>query len=77
MYVSSYCIINAPAVYYPSTLHKLIINLVNLEFAVRAISSFGRALPWHGRGDRFESGMVHNSQLAPSYHLILRLLTLT
>ncbi len=24
-----------------------------------AISSFGRALPWHGRGDRSESGMVH------------------
>lgn len=24
-----------------------------------AISSFGRALPWHGRGGRFESGMVH------------------
>ena len=24
-----------------------------------AISSFGRAFLWHGRGDRFESGMVH------------------
>ena len=24
-----------------------------------AISSFGRAFPWHGKGDRFESGMVH------------------
>ena len=23
------------------------------------ISSFGRALPWHGRGDRFESDMLH------------------
>ncbi len=28
-------------------------------FWSRAISSFGRALPWHGRGDRFDSGMVH------------------
>lgn len=24
-----------------------------------AISSSGRALPWHGRGERFESAMVH------------------
>ena len=28
-------------------------------FEIWAISSFGRALPWHGRGDRFDSGMVH------------------
>ncbi len=28
-------------------------------FLVRAISSFGRARPWHGRGDRFDPGMVH------------------
>lgn len=28
----------------------------------RAISSFGRALPWHGRGDRFKSGMVHQKR---------------
>ena len=27
-----------------------------------AISSIGRALPWHGRGSRFESGMVHNDE---------------
>ena len=30
-----------------------------IVYLTRAISSFGRALPWHGRGDRFKSGMVH------------------
>ena len=30
-----------------------------------ARSSSGRAFPWHGRGDRFESGRVH--------HLVQRL----
>ncbi len=29
----------------------------------RAISSFGRAFPWHGKGDRFKSGMVHQEKL--------------
>ena len=27
----------------------------------RAVSSFGRALPWHGRGEEFDSPTVHNS----------------
>ena len=27
-----------------------------------AFSSFGRALPWHGRGDRFEPGKVHQTK---------------
>lgn len=26
----------------------------------RAVSSFGRALPWHGRGEEFESPTVHS-----------------
>lgn len=26
----------------------------------RGISSFGRALAWHARGDRFDSGILHN-----------------
>ena len=36
-------------------------DLINCYNApnIRAISSFGRAFPWHGKGDRFESGMVH------------------
>ena len=25
----------------------------------RAVSSFGRALPWHGRGEEFDSPTVH------------------
>ena len=25
----------------------------------RGISSFGRALAWHARGDRFDSGILH------------------
>jgi len=29
---------------------------------LRALSSFGRALPWHGRGDRFEPGRVHQER---------------
>ena|GEM_PF-4655643 len=28
---------------------------------VRGVSSFGRALPWHGRGDRFKSDTLHHS----------------
>ncbi len=28
----------------------------------RGISSFGRALAWHARGDRFESGILHKNQ---------------
>ncbi len=28
-----------------------------------AFSSFGRALPWHGRGDRFEPGKVHHLKI--------------
>jgi putative endonuclease len=27
----------------------------------RGISSFGRALAWHARGDRFESGILHKN----------------
>ena len=30
------------------------------NYKIGAISSFGRARPWHGRGDRSEPGMVHN-----------------
>ena len=30
---------------------------------MRALSSSGRALPWHGRGDRFESGRVHQRSI--------------
>ena len=32
-------------------------------FEIRALSSAGRALPWHGRGRRFESGRVHQTYL--------------
>jgi hypothetical protein len=30
----------------------------------RGISSFGRALAWHARGDRFDSGILHTEGLA-------------
>jgi hypothetical protein len=31
---------------------------------VRGISSFGRALAWHARGDRFDSGILHSKKKA-------------
>ena len=30
-----------------------------LKILTRGISSFGRALAWHARGDRFDSGILH------------------
>lgn len=35
-----------------------------------ALSSFGRALPWHGRGEGFDSPRVHNSILYRIYALL-------
>ena len=35
---------------------------IDLEYIcnpARGISSFGRALAWHARGDRFDSGILH------------------
>ena len=36
----------------------------------RAVSLAGRALPWHGRGHRFESGTVHQ-KIFISYYMLL------
>lgn len=39
----------------------VIFGIVNVSVRfLWGISSFGRALPWHGRGDRFESDMLHH-----------------
>ena len=40
---------------------------------LRAVSSVGRALPWHGRGQEFESPTVHqeNSFLRNRYYSII------
>ena len=30
-----------------------------MKMLIWAVSSFGRALPWHGRGEEFDSPTVH------------------
>jgi hypothetical protein len=35
------------------------VTKVVLIINTRGISSFGRALAWHARGDRFDSGILH------------------
>ncbi len=36
----------------------------------RGISSFGRALAWHARGDRFDSGILHRKAHSESGFLL-------